>query len=146
MLEPQRLTTLWASTACYRDSLTFYTRDVTLLFRLLRLGWQLTPASRCALSEEDYESTSRRRGNSQAPPRRMGRGGRASSIINVCTRFLSVVRLIQFSYRGSVSCTEDGWTSELVSALRKSEKSSFQSGTEHRFTGHSAHSLFTVLT
>jgi hypothetical protein len=28
MWEPLRLTTLWASTACYRDSFTFYLKDL----------------------------------------------------------------------------------------------------------------------
>jgi hypothetical protein len=30
MWEPRRLTTLWASTACYRDSLTFFTLKVLI--------------------------------------------------------------------------------------------------------------------
>jgi hypothetical protein len=30
MWDPRRLTTLWASTACYRDSFTFYYLDVSL--------------------------------------------------------------------------------------------------------------------
>jgi hypothetical protein len=29
MWDPQRLTTLWASTACYRDSFIFTDRDIT---------------------------------------------------------------------------------------------------------------------
>jgi hypothetical protein len=31
MWEPRRLTTLWASTACYRDSFTFYSKGIMRL-------------------------------------------------------------------------------------------------------------------
>jgi hypothetical protein len=37
MLEPRRLRTLWASTACYRDSFTFTLQDTTAIWSKFRL-------------------------------------------------------------------------------------------------------------
>jgi hypothetical protein len=61
MREPQRLTTLWASKACYRNSFTFFlttTKIIILVF------WNVTPcclANRCqrsVLKNQIYDITS----------------------------------------------------------------------------------------
>jgi hypothetical protein len=47
MWEPQRLTTLWASTACYRGSFIFYYRNVSVIFiaysyfRIIKVNYYL---------------------------------------------------------------------------------------------------------
>jgi hypothetical protein len=41
MLEPRRLTTLWASTACYRDSFTFYLYLTCIFISSAHLRWSV---------------------------------------------------------------------------------------------------------
>jgi hypothetical protein len=42
MWEPRRLTTLWASTACYRDSFTFTFIYVWCVFHISEMGTDVT--------------------------------------------------------------------------------------------------------
>jgi hypothetical protein len=51
MWDPQRLTTLWASTACYKDSFTFY-------FTILWLGL-LVPEIKIKMADTDEDQLDR---------------------------------------------------------------------------------------
>jgi hypothetical protein len=49
MCEPRRLTNLWASTACYSDSFTFYSGDYEVVL------WDITPSNHVRVNEASDE-------------------------------------------------------------------------------------------